>query len=41
LFNKIQKAPAEAILKQRFRVPNFEKFYLFGITYFRSTLGLI
>lgn len=41
LFKKIQNAPAEAILKQRFRVPDFEKFYVLGNTYLRSALGLI
>jgi phytoene/squalene synthetase len=41
LFKKIQNAPAHAILKQRFSVPNFEKLYVFGNTYFRSTLGLL
>jgi phytoene/squalene synthetase len=41
LFKKIQNAPAEAILKQRFSVPNIEKLWVFGNTYFRSTLGLL
>jgi phytoene synthase len=39
LFHKIRKAPAHAILKQRFRVPDYEKVYVLANTYSRSILG--
>lgn len=41
LFNKIRRAPAKAILKQRFRVPDFEKMYVLANTYFRSVVGVL
>lgn len=41
LFNKIKRAPAKAILKQRFRVPDFEKMYVLANTYFRSVVGVL
>ncbi|MCB9256728.1 MAG: phytoene/squalene synthase family protein [Chitinophagales bacterium] len=41
LFAKIQKAPASAILKTRFRVPDSEKLYVLASTYFRSFAGWI
>jgi phytoene synthase len=41
LFNKIRRAPAEAILNQRFRVPDLEKMYVLANTYFRSVVGAL
>ena len=41
LFNKIKRAPASAILKQRFRVPDTEKMYVLVNTYFRGLVGAL
>lgn len=41
LFNKIKKAPASAILKERFRVPNIEKMYVLVNTYCRGLVGAL
>lgn len=41
LFKKIQQAPASAILKQRFRVPDFEKLIILANIYFRGLAGMI
>ena len=41
LFKKIRRAPAEDILKQRFRVPDIEKMYVLANTYCRSVIGAL
>lgn len=41
LFNKIQKAPANAILKQRFRVPDIQKMGVLMNTAFKNWIGAI
>lgn len=41
LFKKIRQAPAEDILKQRFRVPDIEKIYVLANTYCRSVIGAL
>ena len=41
LFRKIRKAPASAILKERFRVPDTEKMYVLLNTFVRSRFGIL
>ena len=41
LFRKIRKAPASAILKERFRVPDTEKMYVLLNTFLRSRFGIL
>lgn len=41
LFNKIKRAPASAILKERFRVPDIEKMYVLVNTYCRGLVGAL
>lgn len=41
LFKKIRQAPAQAILKQRFRVPDAEKAWVLAGTYCRSLVGAL
>ena len=41
LFKKIRNAPAEEILKQRFRVPDTEKMYVLANTFCRNMIGAL
>lgn len=41
LFEKIRQAPAQEILKRRFRVPDLEKMYVLLNTYGRSLIGAL
>jgi phytoene/squalene synthetase len=41
LFEKIRRASAQDVLKQRFRVPNAEKMYVLANTYCRSLIGVL